>query len=82
MPDADIDFTVNQILGAAFGSAGERCMALPVVVCVGDSVADKMATLLLEKIPKLTIDAYNNDQADLGPLYSPKHKASVEEYIL
>ena len=46
MPDADLDATVNAIMGGAFGSAGERCMALPVVVAVGDETADKLIARL------------------------------------
>ncbi len=55
MPDADLDATVNAIMGGAFGSAGERCMALPVVVAVGDETADRLIERLKPLIAALRI---------------------------
>lgn len=81
MPDADLEFTANNIVGAAFGAAGERCMALPLAVCVGDETADKLVALVKEKIQPLVVDGFENPDADLGPLYSKVHQKNVEEYI-
>lgn len=55
MPDADLDATVNAIMGGAFGSAGERCMALPVVVAVGDETADKLIARLKPLVEALKV---------------------------
>ncbi|PIE44596.1 MAG: methylmalonate-semialdehyde dehydrogenase (CoA acylating) [Gammaproteobacteria bacterium] len=81
MPDADLAFTVNHIVGAAFGAAGERCMALPQVVCIGDSVADKLVAMVKAKMQDLHVGAYDDEKADLGPLYSKSHQQKVNEYI-
>src|SRR3546814_3742500 len=55
MPDADLDAVVNDLAGAAFGSAGERCMALPIVVPVGDETADRLREKLLPAIANLRV---------------------------
>jgi malonate-semialdehyde dehydrogenase (acetylating)/methylmalonate-semialdehyde dehydrogenase len=77
MPDADLDQAANAIVGAAFGSAGERCMAISAVVAVGDQTADK----LLEKLKPLTenirIDAGDEQHSDMGPLISSEHRQRV-----
>jgi malonate-semialdehyde dehydrogenase (acetylating)/methylmalonate-semialdehyde dehydrogenase len=57
LPDADLDNTVNALMGAAYGSCGERCMAISVVVAVGDQVADKLVEKLKPKIAELKIGA-------------------------
>ena len=57
MPDADIDNAVNQLLGAAFGSSGERCMALSVVVAVGDKVADEIVDKMQSAMKSLKVRA-------------------------
>lgn len=81
MADADMEFTANNIMGAAFGSAGERCMALPIVVCIGDDTADKLIELLLPKIKALKIGQFDEAGVEMGPLISEAHKKKVEEYI-
>ncbi|WP_197467162.1 CoA-acylating methylmalonate-semialdehyde dehydrogenase [Collimonas arenae] len=80
MPDADLDQAVDALIGAAYGSAGERCMAISVAVAVGD-VADRLVERLAERAAALKIG--NGDQADseMGPLVTGAHKAKVEAYI-
>ncbi|GAC1326394.1 MAG: CoA-acylating methylmalonate-semialdehyde dehydrogenase [Collimonas sp.] len=80
MPDADLDQAVDALIGAAYGSAGERCMAISVAVAVGD-VADRLVERLAQRAAALKIG--NGDQADseMGPLVTGVHKAKVEAYI-
>lgn len=80
MPDADIAFTVNSIMGAAYGSAGERCMAISVVVAVGDELADQLVEGIKEKITDLTIGS-GLDDVDMGPLVTKTHLEKVISYI-
>ncbi len=81
LPDADLDQTVADLLGAAYGSAGERCMALPVVVPVGEATAEALRAKLLEKIPTLRAGVSSDPQAHFGPLVTAAHRARVEQYI-
>ena len=81
MPDADLDRAVHDIIGAAFGSAGERCMALPVVVPVGERTAEALRERLLEKIADLKIGHSLDPEADYGPVVTAAHKARIERYI-
>ncbi|MBJ2128922.1 CoA-acylating methylmalonate-semialdehyde dehydrogenase [Alteromonas sp. IB21] len=81
MPDADIDNAVNQLLGAAFGSSGERCMALSVVVAVGDEVADKIVDKMQTAMKDLKVGAFDDASNDFGPLITLQHKEKVEGYI-
>lgn len=81
MPDADLDQVVNDLAGAAFGSAGERCMALPVVVPVGKDTADKLREKLIPAINGLRIGVSNDPDAHYGPVVTPEHKARVEGWI-
>lgn len=81
MPDADIDNAVNQLLGAAFGSSGERCMALSVVVAVGDEVADKIVDRMQTAMKDLKVGAFDDASNDFGPLITLQHKEKVEGYI-
>lgn len=81
MPDVDIEFAANNIMGAAFGSAGERCMALPIVVCLGDKVADALIETLIPKMKALKVGKFDTEGVEMGPLISKAHKARVEEYI-
>ena len=80
MPDADLNNVVNGLMGAAFGSGGERCMAISVAVCVGDEVADKLVSELSEKIKHLKIGS-GEDDSDMGPLISALHLQRVTGYI-
>jgi malonate-semialdehyde dehydrogenase (acetylating)/methylmalonate-semialdehyde dehydrogenase len=81
MPDADLDQVVNDLTGAAFGSAGERCMALPVVVPVGDKTADALRAKLLPAIDALRVGVSTDADAHYGPVVTAAHKAKVESYI-
>ncbi|OFS89452.1 methylmalonate-semialdehyde dehydrogenase (acylating) [Oligella sp. HMSC05A10] len=81
MPDADLDNVVNSLLGAAFGSSGERCMALSVAVAVGDEIADKMIAQLSAAIEKLKIGAYHDASNDFGPVITAEHKDKVIAHI-
>ena len=81
MPDADLDQVVNDLTGAAFGSAGERCMALPVVVPVGDETAERLRAKLIPAIEKLQVGISTDPDAHYGPVVNAAHKARVEGWI-
>jgi len=81
MPDADLDQVVNDLAGAAFGSAGERCMALPVVVPIGEDTANRLREKLLPAISALRIGVSTDPDAHYGPVVTPEHKARVEGWI-
>ncbi|MFW2349150.1 CoA-acylating methylmalonate-semialdehyde dehydrogenase [Qipengyuania sp.] len=81
MPDADLDQVVGDLAGAAFGSAGERCMALPVVVPVGEDTADRLREKLIPAINALRVGVSNDPDAHYGPVVTPEHKARVEGWI-
>jgi len=81
LPDADMDQVVKDLVGAAFGSAGERCMALPVVVPVGKKTADELRERLLPEIEKMKVGISTDPDTQYGPVVSAAHKAKVEDYI-
>ncbi len=81
MPDADLDQVVNDLSGAAFGSAGERCMALPVVVPVTDKTANELREAMLPAIAKLRVGVSTDADAHYGPVVTAAHKARVEGWI-
>jgi malonate-semialdehyde dehydrogenase (acetylating)/methylmalonate-semialdehyde dehydrogenase len=81
MPDADLDQVVNDLSGAAFGSAGERCMALPVVVPVGEDTAIRLREKLLPAIAALRVGVSTDDEAHYGPVVTRAHKEKVEGWI-
>ena len=81
MPDADLDQVVNDLAGAAFGSAGERCMALPVVVPVGEKTAQALREKLIPAIAALRVGVSTDAEAHYGPVVSAAHKANIERYI-
>ncbi|MBE9399511.1 CoA-acylating methylmalonate-semialdehyde dehydrogenase [Pontibacterium sp. N1Y112] len=81
MPDADMDNAVNQLLGAAFGSSGERCMALSVAVAVGDEAADTLVAKMREAMQPLKVGAYSNRENDFGPVITRAHQQKVNGYI-
>jgi malonate-semialdehyde dehydrogenase (acetylating)/methylmalonate-semialdehyde dehydrogenase len=81
MPDADVDNAVNQLLGAAFGSSGERCMALSVVVAVGDKIADEIVDKMQSAMKDLKVGAFGDASNDFGPLITQQHKEKVEGFI-
>ncbi|MFN4136776.1 MAG: aldehyde dehydrogenase family protein, partial [Novosphingobium sp.] len=81
MPDADLDQVVNDLCGAAFGSAGERCMALPVVVPVGHDTAERLRARLIPAIHALKVGVSTDPEAHYGPVVTQAHKASIERWI-
>ena len=81
MPDADLDQVVNDLAGAAFGSAGERCMALPVVVPVGEDTADRLREKLIPAINALRVGVSTDKDAHYGPVVTPEHRARIEQWI-
>jgi malonate-semialdehyde dehydrogenase (acetylating)/methylmalonate-semialdehyde dehydrogenase len=81
MPDADMDMVVNDLAGAAFGSAGERCMALPVVVPVGEETAERLKEKLIPAIEALRVGVSTDAEAHYGPVVSAQHKARIEDWI-
>ena len=81
MPDADLDNAVNSLLGAAFGSSGERCMALSVAVAVGDAVADALVGKLAETMQGLKFGAHDEASNDFGPVITAEHRSKVVGYI-
>ena len=81
LPDADMDQAVQDVLGAAFGSAGERCMALPVVVPVGAGTAERFLEKMLPAIEGLRIGVSTDKDADYGPVVTAAHKEKVTSMI-
>lgn len=81
MPDADMDNAVSQLVGAAFGSSGERCMALSVVVAVGDAAADSLIEKMTDQMQGLQIGEASNVDNDFGPVITRQHKDRVVNYI-
>ncbi|WP_440453242.1 CoA-acylating methylmalonate-semialdehyde dehydrogenase [Psychrobacter sp. ASPA161_9] len=81
MPDADLDNVVTSLLGAAFGSSGERCMALSVAVAVGDDTADKMIAALQPAIRELKLGVHSDKSNDFGPVITQAHKSKILDYI-
>ncbi|HTM28800.1 MAG TPA: CoA-acylating methylmalonate-semialdehyde dehydrogenase [Rhodanobacter sp.] len=81
LPDADLDQVVADLMGAAYGSAGERCMALPVVVPVGEATAEALRAKLLPAIAALQVGISSDPKAHYGPVVSAAHKARIEGYI-
>ena len=81
MPDADLDQVVTDLTGAAFGSAGERCMALPVVVPVGEDTANRLREKLIPAIAALRVGTSTDAEAHYGPVVTAEHKAKVEGWI-
>jgi len=80
MPDANLDQAVDGIMGAAYGSAGERCMAVSVVVAVGD-IADKLVNQIHQNTQKLKVAPWTDKDSDMGPLISKDHLNKVKNYI-
>ncbi|WP_223455741.1 MULTISPECIES: CoA-acylating methylmalonate-semialdehyde dehydrogenase [unclassified Pseudomonas] len=80
MPDADLDQAADALIGAAYGSAGERCMAISIAVAVGD-VGDQLIAKLLPRIDQLKVGNGMQSDSDMGPLVTAEHKAKVEGFI-
>lgn len=81
MPDADLDNVVNSLLGAAFGSSGERCMALSVAIAVGDDVADQLIERMQAAMQGLKVGVYSEISNDFGPVITQQHQQKVVGYI-
>jgi malonate-semialdehyde dehydrogenase (acetylating) / methylmalonate-semialdehyde dehydrogenase len=81
LPDADMDQVVKDLVGAAYGSAGERCMALPVVVPVGKKTADALRERLIPEIERLKVGISTDPEAQYGPVVTAEHKKRIENYI-
>jgi len=80
MPDADIDQAVDGIMGASFGSAGERCMAVSVAVAIGD-IADNLVEKINIKSQNLKVAPWTDSDAEMGPVISKEHKEKIISYI-
>ena len=80
MPDADLDGAVDALMGAAYGSAGERCMAVSVAVAVGD-VGDRLIEKLAPRIRALKVGPGTDKEAEMGPLVTGEHRAKVASYV-
>ena len=81
MPDADMDQTVKDLVGAAFGSAGERCMALPVAVPVGQKTAEELRERLVAEMETLKVGVSTDAAAQYGPVVSAAHRQRIADYI-
>jgi malonate-semialdehyde dehydrogenase (acetylating)/methylmalonate-semialdehyde dehydrogenase len=81
LPDADIDAAVDGLVGAAYGSAGERCMSVSVAVPVGKEIADRLANALRHRVEALRVGPYTDETAEFGPLVSPEAKRRVLELV-
>ena len=81
MPDADITNAVNALMGAAYGSCGERCMAIPLVVAVGDATADAVVAALKVEIAKMKVGPGTDASSDMGPLVTKPHFEKVKAYV-
>ncbi len=81
MPDADLDLAADALMGAAYGSAGERCMAVSVGVAVGDRVADALVAKLKERLAGLKVRPGTDPAAEMGPLVTREHLAKVTGYV-
>ena len=81
MPDADVPNAVSALMGAAFGSCGERCMAIPLVVAIGDETAEAVIAGLKVEMAKMTVGAGTDAKSDMGPLVSKPHFEKVKGYV-
>jgi len=81
MPDADLDQAADALIGAGYGSAGERCMAISVAVAVGDEVADRLVERLAPRIRALKVGPGTDPEAEFGPLITREHLERVKSYV-
>src|SRR5207253_1176663 len=81
MPDADMDQAVDALVGAGYGSAGERCMAVSVAVPVGQKTGDMLIEKLVPRVESLKIGPSSDPQADYGPLVTKAHLDKVKSYV-
>ncbi len=81
MPDADLDSAADAAVSASYGAAGERCMAISVLVAVGDQVADALIAKIGERVAKLKIGDGTDPASEMGPLITAEHRAKVAGYV-
>jgi len=81
MPDADIGNAVSALMGAAYGSCGERCMAIPLVVAIGDDTGDAVVAGLSAEIAKMKVGPGNDNGNDMGPLVTKPHFEKVKAFV-
>ena len=81
MPDADMNQTVDALMGAGYGSAGERCMAISVAVTVGKATADELMKRLAPRVEALKIGPSTDLEADFGPVVTPQALAKIKDYV-
>lgn len=81
LPDADIPGAVGALMGAAFGSCGQRCMAIPLVVAVGDGTAEALIAGLRQQMAAMRVGPGSDNRNDMGPLVTQQHYQKVKGYI-
>ena len=81
MPDCDLDQAVNGLMGAAYGSAGERCMAVSVAVTVGEGTGDEFIKRVGPRVQNLKVGPYTDPSAEMGPVITSEAKGRIERYI-
>ena len=81
LPDADLDLTADALLGGAYGSAGERCMAVSVAVAVGEHTADALVARLAERLRSLIVGPGSDPRTQMGPLVTGEHLKRVRSYV-
>ncbi|TCS62479.1 CoA-acylating methylmalonate-semialdehyde dehydrogenase [Varunaivibrio sulfuroxidans] len=81
MPDADMDQTVDALMGAGYGSAGERCMAISIAVAVGEETADTLVGRLADRVRALKVGPASDPETQMGPVVTAQAKARIEDYI-
>jgi malonate-semialdehyde dehydrogenase (acetylating)/methylmalonate-semialdehyde dehydrogenase len=81
MPDADMDQVTDAAIGAGYGSAGERCMAISVLVTVGDETGDEVVRRLEPRVRDLRVGPYTDSAAEMGPLVTPQHLEKVRSFV-
>jgi len=81
MPDADMDQVTDAAIGAGYGSAGERCMAISVLVTVGEETGDEVVKRLAPRVRDLKVGPYTDSSTEMGPLVTPQHLEKVRGYV-
>ena len=81
MPDADMDQVTDAIIGSAYGSAGERCMAISVAVAVGEGTAETLIDKLAPRVRDLHMGPYDRQGVEMGPLVTAEHRDKVKSYV-
>lgn len=81
MPDADLDQTTDALIGSAYGSARERCMAVSIAVIVGDTTADALLEKIKPRVEALKLAGYDDLSAEIGPLFTKAHLDKLTDYV-